>query len=365
MKTDMKKITFAAIAFLCLLSCTFAADPLKGKKIGFLGDSYVRNHREPVENTWHYKFAQKHQMEYYNYGRNGNCIALDLKQWGTGMYKRYTEMNDSLDYIIVIAGHNDASQGRLDSIGIDTFKSRLTALCEGLIEKYPNGQIIFFTPWTCENFEGSPRQRVVDSMIEVCGAHGIPIFDAARQSGIYAASESFRKIYFQGGHGTDRAHLNARGHDRFLPVAEQFIMRYVVPEAALSHGTCNVLEGKKWVACGDSFTHGDFKGGEFENWPDDYKSSDRYYDKEWKTWNTYPWWIARRNAMTIGWGGIGTLWGRTSMTVYVAEKRYTKEFMDNSEYFTVMSFDVKVPKNMYSNFPPGLHTMYIGEVVNA
>ena len=36
----------------------------------------------------------------------------------------------------------------------------------------------------------------------------------------------------------------------------------------------------------------------------------------------------KSNAMTIGWGGIGTLWGRTAMTVYVAEKRYTKSFMD-------------------------------------
>ena len=33
----------------------------------------------------------------------------------------------------------------------------------------------------------------------------------------------------------------------------------------------------------------------------------------------------KSNAMTIGWGGIGTLWGRPSLTVYVAEKRYTKE----------------------------------------
>ena len=134
----------------------------------------------------------------------------------------------------------------------------------------------------------------------------------------------------------------------------------------------------------------------------------------------------KSNAMTIGWGGIGTLWGRTALTVYVAEKRYTKEFMDRSEYFTVMAFDVAhsnvlnymgrqsgrdgdkakalglhtaytengtpyyteaemviecrimyaapfdpqyfksdAPKNMYRNFPAGVHTMYIGEVVNA
>lgn len=132
------------------------------------------------------------------------------------------------------------------------------------------------------------------------------------------------------------------------------------------------------------------------------------------------------NAMTIGWGGIGTLWRKTAVTVYVAEQRYTKQFMDNAKYFTIMAFDDRkeeileymgsksgrdgdkakalnlhtaytengtpyyveasmviecrtmyaapfdpkcfkddVPKQMYSNFPAGLHTMYIGEVVNA
>ena len=52
----------------------------------------------------------------------------------------------------------------------------------------------------------------------------------------------------------------------------------------------------------------------------------------------------KSNAMTIGWGGIGTLWGRTALTVYVAEKRYTKEFLDKTEYFTVMAFDVENSK---------------------
>ena len=133
----------------------------------------------------------------------------------------------------------------------------------------------------------------------------------------------------------------------------------------------------------------------------------------------------KSNAMTIGWGGIGTFWQRPALTVYVAEQRYTKMFMDDSEFFTVMSFDVKdskvlnymgtksgrdgdkaqalglhtaytangtpyyteatmvieckimfaapldpqhfksdVPKKVYGN-PASVHSMYIGEVVNA
>ena len=44
------------------------------------------------------------------------------------------------------------------------------------------------------------------------------------------------------------------------------------------------------------------------------------------------------NAMTIGWGQFGVLWGRPVVTVYVAPERYTNEFMENNEYFTVTAF---------------------------
>jgi len=134
----------------------------------------------------------------------------------------------------------------------------------------------------------------------------------------------------------------------------------------------------------------------------------------------------KSNAMTIGWGSIGTLWQKPAVTVYVAEKRYTKEFIDKAAYYSVMAFDVKdskvlqymgsnsgrdgdkakalglhtaytangtpyyteaamvieckimyaapfepryfksnVPKDLYKNFSGGIQSMYIGEVVNA
>ncbi len=132
------------------------------------------------------------------------------------------------------------------------------------------------------------------------------------------------------------------------------------------------------------------------------------------------------NAMTIGWGAIGNIWGhdRPTVTVYVAQKRYTHDFMEKKRYFTVMTFKDPgiaefmgshsgrdtdkakelglhvaytghgtpffteaemviecetmyggkfseaafrnhVPQEMYADFPAGLHSMYMGEVVSA
>lgn len=47
------------------------------------------------------------------------------------------------------------------------------------------------------------------------------------------------------------------------------------------------------------------------------------------------------NAMTIGWGGLGSLWGmdRNVVTVYVRTNRYTYSFMEKNKYFTMAAFD--------------------------
>lgn len=58
------------------------------------------------------------------------------------------------------------------------------------------------------------------------------------------------------------------------------------------------------------------------------------------------------NEMTIGWGGLGTLWSKPVVTVYVAPARYTFNYMENSEYFTVMRFPKElneIPNYMGSN----------------
>ena len=45
------------------------------------------------------------------------------------------------------------------------------------------------------------------------------------------------------------------------------------------------------------------------------------------------------NTMTAGWGAAGILWGKEAITVYIRESRYTKEFVDAQDYFTLSLFD--------------------------
>ena len=44
------------------------------------------------------------------------------------------------------------------------------------------------------------------------------------------------------------------------------------------------------------------------------------------------------NTMTASWGGLGVLWGVPMATVYIRPQRYTKQFVDENEYFTLSFF---------------------------
>lgn len=45
------------------------------------------------------------------------------------------------------------------------------------------------------------------------------------------------------------------------------------------------------------------------------------------------------NTMTASWGALGVIWNRPTATAYIRQSRYTKEFVDNNEYFTLTVFD--------------------------
>lgn len=43
----------------------------------------------------------------------------------------------------------------------------------------------------------------------------------------------------------------------------------------------------------------------------------------------------KSNTMTASWGGVGIMWGKSVVTAYIRPQRYTKEFVDGSDRFTI------------------------------
>lgn len=46
----------------------------------------------------------------------------------------------------------------------------------------------------------------------------------------------------------------------------------------------------------------------------------------------------RYNTMTVGWAGLGTLWSRPVAMIYVRPQRYTYEFTEEYDFFTLTHF---------------------------
>ena len=44
------------------------------------------------------------------------------------------------------------------------------------------------------------------------------------------------------------------------------------------------------------------------------------------------------NTMTASWGGLGVLWGKNVATIYIRPQRYTYEFVERSDFFTLAFF---------------------------
>lgn len=52
------------------------------------------------------------------------------------------------------------------------------------------------------------------------------------------------------------------------------------------------------------------------------------------------------NTMTISWGGLGTLWSKDVATIYIKPIRYTYEFLEANDYFTISFFSDEYKKDL-------------------
>ncbi|CZR97497.1 MULTISPECIES: flavin reductase family protein [unclassified Clostridioides] len=52
------------------------------------------------------------------------------------------------------------------------------------------------------------------------------------------------------------------------------------------------------------------------------------------------------NTMTASWGGLGVMWGKDVAFVVIRPQRYTKEFIDNTDKFSLTFFDEDFRKEL-------------------
>lgn len=45
------------------------------------------------------------------------------------------------------------------------------------------------------------------------------------------------------------------------------------------------------------------------------------------------------NTMTVSWGGTGVLWGKDVVSIFIRPQRYTHEFLEKTDFFTLSFYD--------------------------
>lgn len=53
------------------------------------------------------------------------------------------------------------------------------------------------------------------------------------------------------------------------------------------------------------------------------------------------------NTMTVSWGAVGELWGKDMATVYIRPQRYTEEFLNKNDYFTLSFYKPEDKKRIH------------------
>lgn len=213
----------------CLAALSVAHEVSAQKVLNVIGDSYVANHRRPKEEAWHAKMAAELGYTYNNYGRNGSCVAFDRTHdgkfnFGPAMWVRYTAMAPDADYVLIIAGHNDADKVHENADSLQMFADSLEVLLSGIEKHCPKAKIGYVTPWYVERAGFAPVCKVIK---KVCKKHGVPVLmNYDKKCVVKVRDAEFRKRYFQG--ADDTAHLNADGHDLFLPVGKEWFLKNIV-----------------------------------------------------------------------------------------------------------------------------------------
>lgn len=200
---------------------------LRGKKIGFLGDS-ITNGVGATDYAHSYVGLMENEFGSGNvgeYGINATLIAVVEGQKPTeAMCVRYTDMPNDLDIVVVYGGTNDwyygGAWGTVDSTDTSTFLGALNVLMSGLVQKYCGKEIFFVTPMSSDYSHhntddanptsGKTMKEYRDAIIERATHHAISVIDLYGMCGMDVAHNADNKTEYS----YDGVHPNDKGHQR-------------------------------------------------------------------------------------------------------------------------------------------------------
>lgn len=70
------------------------------------------------------------------------------------------------------------------------------------------------------------------------------------------------------------------------------------------------------------------------------------FNKQWMLLTAGDFSTGHFNSMTVSWGGLGYMWGRSYVQVVVRPQRYTFEFMERYDTFTLCAFPADYHKTL-------------------
>lgn len=192
---------------------------LKNKKVNFLGDSITEGvGASSPENNYVSVFEKISGAKVRNYGLSGTRIARQTvvteDSFDKDFIMRAEDMDSDADIVVVFGGtndygHGDAAIGNFESRDVCTFYGAMHILCQNLINKYPNAEIVFMTPLhrICESKDYNEKGlrncaslgEYVDIIKEVTRYYALPTLDLYATSGIQPEVETIKNTYMPDG----------------------------------------------------------------------------------------------------------------------------------------------------------------------
>ena len=202
-------------------------DIFYGKRAYFIGDSLFGGHSLGRRGTWIGMLADKYGMEHINLGRNG-CTLSACEGGANPIINRYKELpEEPCDFVVIEGGRNDYNKcAEIGEIGgaTSTYKGALSALIDGLCQRYPEATVIAVSFWKVgdrPNQAGRSCNEYTQAMRDVCAEMNVPLIDTTvtEESLIDMTDGELRREFclVPG----DVCHLNRRGMMRVLPFFER------------------------------------------------------------------------------------------------------------------------------------------------